>query len=343
VSEERRPLATVVVPSRDRARVLDGCLRSLVAQDVDPGRFDVLVVDNGSVDGTGEVVTDFARSHPRHSVRLVREEVPGLLAARHRAALDSSTPILCFVDDDIVADPGWLRCVLEAFDSPDVHLVGGPSLPRYEREPPPWIEMFRMELPEGRCLPSLSLIDFGSSVRAVDPWWVWGLNFSIRRETLFAVGGFHPDAVPARLSRFRGDGEGGLALKLLERGYRALYHPGARVEHVIDGERLSAAYFRRRRFLAGISASYSLIRRHGEVRDAEPPRPSHRERWGRAEPPLREAAEEIESAYARGFAFHAAEVRAHPELREWVLRPSYLPDFWYGCGRHLMEGPPPPW
>jgi len=300
---------------------------------VEPQRFEILVVDNASTDDTSSLVSRFIDLHPRHAIRRIDEAVPGLLSGRHRGAREARADILCFVDDDIVADPDWLACLLAGFDDPDVHLVGGPSNGRFEQAPPDWMERFTTSVPEGQFLDSLSLIDLGSVSRDIEAYFVWGLNFNIRKHTLVEMGGFHPDGVPLPLVRYRGDGEGGLSHKIIERGYRTLYHPGAKVEHVIATDRLSVEYFKRRKFLQGISDSYSEIRRTGRA-EAVASHPhadgTSPEAEGSAEPFVETLRRELERAHADGANFHAAEVTADPALLAWVLRSDYLHDYSYG-------------
>src|SRR4029077_15714003 len=106
----------------------------------------------------------------------------------------------------------------------EVALVGGPSLPEYEVEPPEWLEsLWHYDADGRRTLGALSLIDSGPAIRPEDPIYIWGLNFSIRREVFVKCGGFHPDTVPAPLQRYQGDGETGLSLKLKAAGFRTLY------------------------------------------------------------------------------------------------------------------------
>lgn len=60
----------------------------------------------------------------------------------------------------------------------------------------------------------LSLLDIGQDVPNIDPNYIWGLNFSIRKQTMYDCGGFHPDLVPAYLQCWQGDGETGLTKKI---------------------------------------------------------------------------------------------------------------------------------
>ena len=123
--------ASVIVPTRNRADLLAGCLRSLAAQDCPAGDFEVLVVDNGSTDGTAALCAEAPERFGLAGLRCVVEPEPGLLSGRHRGALEARGGVLVFVDDDIVAAPGWLSALLRAFDDPCVHLAGGPSVGRF--------------------------------------------------------------------------------------------------------------------------------------------------------------------------------------------------------------------
>jgi len=325
------PRVSVIVPTRNRGGLLPGCLASFIGQSVPLEQFEILVIDNASIDDTSSIVAEFARRNPSRMIRYLYEPTPGLLSGRHRGAREARGEILSYVDDDILADRDWLRCVLESFDQPDVHLVGGPSIGRFERSEPSWMRHFYADVPEGRYLDSLSLIDLGTTVREVTAYFVWGLNYHIRKATLFEMGGFHPDSLPSALLRFRGDGEGGLSYKLMHAGRKTLYHPGARVEHIVPAARLEPSYFRKRRFLQGISDSYSEVRRLGgpaQIPFQQTPQGLEGERQGR-DPEADRLVGEIQKAYTEGFNFHLHEVRLSKPLLDWVLRPDYLDDWSY--------------
>jgi glycosyltransferase involved in cell wall biosynthesis len=204
-------------------------LNSLASQDFPPQNFEILIIDNGSTDNTKQVAERFIDQFPTLTVRYIFEPEPGLLSGRHRGALEAEGKILVFIDDDIEADRNWLKAIDSSFADPSVHLVGGRNLPKYETPPPDWLAWFWDEHEYGKFCGSLSLLDFGHQVREIDPEFVWGLNYSIRKDTLFVLGGFHPDCVPANLQQFQGDGETGLSIKAREKGYGAIYQPNALV------------------------------------------------------------------------------------------------------------------
>jgi glycosyltransferase involved in cell wall biosynthesis len=117
----------VVIPALNEADYLPATLRSLQAQDF-PGASEVIVVDNGSTDGTA----DLAR---RHGVRVVEERTPGVCAARQRGTLAARGEIVVSTDADTVHPPDWLTR-LDARFSPDPAIVAVAGPCRYAD--PPW-------------------------------------------------------------------------------------------------------------------------------------------------------------------------------------------------------------
>lgn len=122
------PRFTVVVPAHNEAEVLGRTLRSLRAQDFS-GPVEVVVVDNSSTDGTG----DLARAA---GVRVAEESRLGVCAARQCGTEVASGQIVVSTDADTVHPADWLSRIDRAFhDDPDLVAVAGPC--RYE-DPPAW-------------------------------------------------------------------------------------------------------------------------------------------------------------------------------------------------------------
>src|SRR5262249_26769137 len=115
----------------------------------------------------------------------------------------------------------------------------------------------------GRTCGSLSLIDLGVVSKPADPCFIYGLNFSIRREVFQKCDGFHPDCIPQPLQRYQGDGETGLSLKIKEQKLLAHYHPSVAVTHIIPATGWTPKAFEPRAFYQGVCDSYTRIRREG--------------------------------------------------------------------------------
>lgn len=329
--------ASVIIPTRDRAELLRLCLESLTRQTLAPEDFEVIVVDNGSRDSTPEVAAAYAT---RLDLRCIAAPEPGLHVGRHAGMRAARSDVLMYADDDIEAQPTWVEAVARAFGAPDVALVGGNNHPRFEGEPPAWLQRWWSEpVYKGRALGYLSVLDFGTGRFPLDPKFVWGCNFSIRRQALEAVGGFHPDGVPRDLLRLRGDGESHVANEVRERGWLTMFDSDASVNHLVSAERMTRAYFEQRGFAQGVSDSYTAVRRHCSAslpvsqRSRARLRPALgalRERWRVAGTADAAALDLMEvriaalRAWADGYAFHQAALRSDADLLQWVMKEDYL-------------------
>ena len=291
------------------------------------------MVDNGSDDDTRLVCKRIEERFPELTWRYFYEAVPGLLSGRHRGAEEARGDVLTFLDDDVLLEPGWFAALENAFADPNVALAGGPSRPQFEIAPPHWLAGLWLECKEGRYCSDLSLIELGSSPTPVDPLFVFGLNFSIRKVVFEQCGGFHPDCIAKTLQRYQGDGETGLSLKIRERGLLAIYHPNLAVVHLIPASRLTPEYFEQRAFYQGVCDSYAQIRESGKVPilDSLSIKDFVRSTKWKIERQLlllNLTTERIRRLMARahveGMQFHQREVRNDPKLLEWVLRPNYF-------------------
>jgi glucosyl-dolichyl phosphate glucuronosyltransferase len=331
---------SIIIPTYNRRDVLRHALESLSEIDHEPRDHEIIVVDNASTDGTRALVEQVAASCPMQVIRYFHEPVPGLLSGRHRGTLEAKGDICVFLDDDVRVGRDWLMALREAFGDPDTALVGGPSSPLFEAHPPDWLADFYDENEQGRYCGWLSLFDGGSRIKEIDPCYVWGLNFAIRRKILVDIGGFHPDCVPKCLQRYQGDGETGLSLKLKAAGLKAQYHPGASVQHVVPASRLTIQYFEQRAFYQGVCDSFTRIRAERKVTRAKQSWKGPFRRIKRfLGDVIRDEGTALEivqrrtaRAFRAGYDFHQLKVRRDPLLLEWVLRKDYwdyqLPEGW---------------
>jgi hypothetical protein len=102
------PLVSVIVPVHDVAEYLDACLASATSQDLDA--IEVIVVDDGSTDGSGEVADGWAERDPR--VAVIHQENRGLGQARNRGVAAARGRYLAFLDgDDLVPEDAYRELV----------------------------------------------------------------------------------------------------------------------------------------------------------------------------------------------------------------------------------------
>ena len=336
---------SIIIPTLNQSSKLKQCLSHLSELSFEPDLCEVLVIDNGSTDDTKEISLSF--QNKIENLLYIFCESPGLMAARHKGCDEAKGEILSYLDDDSLVTKDWLQGIAEAFRDENVALGGGPCIPEYEGEPPYWVKHFWNTTEYGKVNTFLSLIDFGDRKLFIHPGYVFGCNFSIRKEIFLEFGGTHPDYFPEKYKQFIGDGESSLSGKIYASGYKTVYHPRVKIRHFIPGARLTLEYFCWKRYYNGIHASYTAIRRHHglDVEDSDkggvvtqevswlrkvvrfvkrklkaakgliiPPEP--REVW--------KIREKLGRSYEEGFRFHQKAVKKDPKLLEWVLRENYL-------------------
>lgn len=111
-----RPTVSVVIPARNEAHVIERCLGALLTGCVEPAD-EIIVVDNGSDDGTAEI----AARHPR--TRVIREPRPGVTYARTAGFDGAGGDVIARIDADSIVCPEWADRIRETFAS-DASLDG---------------------------------------------------------------------------------------------------------------------------------------------------------------------------------------------------------------------------
>lgn len=227
------PEISVVIPCHNGQAGLGACLHALYAQDLDPARFEILVVDNASAPPLSLEGLEPEAGLP--AVRIVSEPRLGLHVARNSGARAAGAPLVAYTDDDVVVDRGWLAALLQGFQQPDIGAVGGEIRARWQSPPPEWVLRYAPGY--------LSMLDHGPEPVELKTPDLYGCNLAVRREALMAVGGFHPEAFG---QHWIGDGETGMLMDMLDAGYRLAYRPDAVVHHCIPPTRCTEEYLLRR-------------------------------------------------------------------------------------------------
>ncbi len=231
---------TAAICTYQRYDLLPGAIRSALDQTLPGDAFEVIVIDNSPDADRSAREASALGPHPnlvwRHEAR------PGLSNARNLATRLATSPLIAFLDDDARAERGWLAAIADCFDAlgDQVQVVGGRIRPWWGAPRPDW-------LPDS-MLGDLTVVDLGSERRLLqDGEWVAGANIAFRVAALEAIGGFDTS-----LGR-NGDGasllsaeETAVTDQLRARGGLVAYAPDAAVEHWVDPERLTQAWFRRR-------------------------------------------------------------------------------------------------
>jgi glycosyltransferase involved in cell wall biosynthesis len=235
--------ATVAICTRNRAELLRRCLTSLASQIAEPGQVEVLVVDNGSTDGTGGVLAAWQRDGEGR--RVVEEPRVGLSHARNAALEASDREVVVFADDDALTPTGWARAHLSAYQDPGVGAAGGPVGLLWPGARPSWIS-------DGLAQWYGSLEYGDEPCPFPDPHGPYGVNMSVRRAAARAVGGFDPQLGRSG-SRLLSGEEPDLTRRLVAAGWAIRYVPAAGLVHAVTPERIDRRWVLRRGWAQGVT------------------------------------------------------------------------------------------
>jgi glucosyl-dolichyl phosphate glucuronosyltransferase len=233
-------LVSVAICTYQRYDLLKQAIDSLLAQTLDKSQYEILVIDNSP---DWQLSEQFAKVYASvKNLRWTIEKTPGLSNARNVATGLAKAPVIAFMDDDASARPGWLAAILAAYDrfGTEVGVVGGKVNPIWAAPRPNWMHDDLLGL--------VSVIDRGSEMRILaEDEWLAGVNISFPVALLRETGGFN-----IALGR-KGGGhvllsneEIDIVEEIRRRGRLAIYAPEAEVDHIVDIDRLSQVWIRRR-------------------------------------------------------------------------------------------------
>lgn len=199
------PAISIIIPVWNSERRIVMTLEAIARQTVSRDLFEVIVVDNGSTDGTADAVRRF------DFVTLLSEPIPSSYRSRNRGLAAARGKYVLFTDGDCVPAPDWVEQALSVVERrPDAGLYAGD------------IVLFREEgaRPVAACYEELTAfnqrynVEHGYCVTA---------NWLCRRDDLRAIGGFNPDLLSG------GDGE--CSRRMAAAGHKVVHVPEMIVGH----------------------------------------------------------------------------------------------------------------
>lgn len=119
-----KPDASVIIPTYNRRQLLQRTLMSLADQTYPAGRFEVIVVDDGSTDGTEDMVQALNVPYPLHYVRQPNQ---GRAVARNTGVRAAASDLLIFLDSDVAVARQFIEAHVRAHDEP-MRVVKGPVI-----------------------------------------------------------------------------------------------------------------------------------------------------------------------------------------------------------------------
>ncbi len=208
---------SIIIPTCDRKDSLREALLSLSFLDYPENKYEVIVVDDGSTDGTGDMIIKI-RDSLSYSLSYGRlNDKTGISAARNLGMEMAKGHIFVFTDDDCLFEKRWLTRLLDPFVSNRVGAVGGLD------KAPQDATLF------SKCIGHLftSFIGTGGlrggDMLRVGRYYPKGCNMAVLREAIDKVGGFDEQLGPGE--------EIELGYRIGRAGYKIIFAPGAFVWH----------------------------------------------------------------------------------------------------------------
>jgi len=238
---------SVVIPAFNRCAVTRLCLEALGAQDLAPEEYEVIVVDDASIDDTPEVVRSF-QERAKCSVTHIRHTInQGRSVTRNDGVLQAKADVVVMLDNDNIAAPNMLRAHLLRHETAEPEHIAVVGNAHYSASS---INSSNF----GRYLQSRYLgsraHDHRINPENLSPQYLAGLNHSCRRMDLITVGLYNTG-----LGGY-GYEDSYLGYSLQQAGIRIVFAEDARSEHVED---LSIGRYKRKILEASAGAARTLM------------------------------------------------------------------------------------
>ncbi|NNH68050.1 glycosyltransferase family 2 protein [Rhizobium laguerreae] len=219
------------------SRRLRYMLESLVCQDLPHDRWELVAVDNNSNDDTFDLLTSYSDKLP---ITILQQRKPGKSGALNLALDRVNGDIVVITDDDIRAEPNWLKAIVDcAVAYPGYGVFGGRIVPDWEKEPK---GLFINWIPMGS---TFAIVDETQS-GPCDPTKVWGPNTIIRRELLGTSVRYREDIGPLPGGMFAMGEDQEIIMRLSGRGVKPYHCAEAIVHHWIPASSVNELWIQKR-------------------------------------------------------------------------------------------------
>ena len=234
----KSPKISVVICTYNRVDLLAHVLCSVAEQSVPPEQYEIIVIDNNSIDSTREFVERFNQSHS--NVRYIYEPQQGLSHARNRGWQEAKGEYVAYIDDDARAQKDWIETIAAFTErQPAAVAFGGPYSWFSLKPLPSWFN------------PSYASWSLGTEERPVKRnEWLKGTNMIYKRSLLQSLNGFDTRLGMTGQSLSYGE-EVSLQIQIMDRGFPIFYVPDIRVEHLVADYKLKMSWFLKSIFYRG--------------------------------------------------------------------------------------------
>ncbi|MFL2998361.1 MAG: glycosyltransferase [Candidatus Neomarinimicrobiota bacterium] len=119
-------MITIITPSYNRSHELKFLLESLENQKIDHNLFELIISDDGSTDGTKELIKNWKKK-ASFNIKYISQMNKGPGSARNHGLKNSNGELIVFIDSDCEAHPDWLKIIMENYLQNSFDACGGPD------------------------------------------------------------------------------------------------------------------------------------------------------------------------------------------------------------------------
>jgi glycosyltransferase involved in cell wall biosynthesis len=203
-------IVSVIIPTYNRKNLLRETIVSLFGQSYPKDKYEIIVVDDGSTDGTEHMIGELRKDAPC-KFKYFKKDNEGPAAARNLGIKNAEGEIIAFTDSDCTTHPDWLKNGLKCFSKNDVAFVSGQKLPK-PNQPISFFAPFHDVKEEHPVYPTL--------------------NIFYRKEVLISFGGFD-ERFWARKERSADGEDVELAWRVKRQGLKNVFSKDVIVYHEV--------------------------------------------------------------------------------------------------------------
>jgi len=246
MTNNKHPFVSVIVAVRNEEKYIRECLDSLIAQDYLRDRYEVLIVDGRSADGTREIVEGYAKTHP--NIKLVDNPRVNAAAGRNIGIKEARGEVLIMFSGHARAEGNFISTLTSKLAACDSSVAGVGC----GHETPPDAPFIAKSI--GLVMGS-RFGGYGTTFpRGGEERFVDSIAFTAYRREIFERVGLHDE-------RFVVGQDGELNLRIKKAGYRLLYTPKTMAHH---HKKDSLSKFSKQMFNYGVARA-KMIRKHPDT------------------------------------------------------------------------------
>lgn len=198
------PLVSIIIPTYNSIHTLKYTLQSCLNQDYPENKLEIIVVDDGSTDGTRKVVLEFP-------VKYIHQNNRGPASARNRGWMAAQGEIVCFTDSDCIPHRMWVQTLMKGFTNDDIGAVAGSY------------GIANNNIILANCIHEEIMERHGRMPNEVCAFGSY--NVAIKRDILKKIGGFNENY------RIASGEDNDLSYRILKAGYKICFARYALVAH----------------------------------------------------------------------------------------------------------------